>query len=86
MVNSIAEGLQADPEMAEKILTMAGKMGAAMMAIRIRQLEMESDKLKQSVKRLEQSQAADRANFEQKIIDLTDRTKAAIDRLRESQK
>jgi len=86
MVNSIAEELQADPEMAEKILTMAGKMGAAMMAIRIRQLEMESDKLKQSVKRLEQSQAADRANFEQKIIDLTDRTKAAIDRLRESQK
>lgn len=86
MVNSIAEELKDDPEMAEKILTMAGKMGAAMMAIRIRQLETEADTLKNRIGRLEQAQSADRNAFEQKLADLTDRTKAAIDRLRDAKK
>lgn len=86
MANTIADELRDDPEIAEKILTMAGKMGAAVMAVRIRQLETEADGLRSRIGKLEQSAKADRAAFEKAISDLTERTKAAIERLRDAKK
>ena len=70
----------------KKYLPWQAKWVLAMMAIRIRQLETEADTLKNRIGRLEQAQSADRNAFEQKLADLTDRTKAAIDRLRDAKK
>ena len=86
MENSIAKELQNNPDLAEQILTMAGKMGAAVMANRIRQLERDADAQKKRIKECERQMRGEVERLEQSIKLLTDRTHAAFERIKETQK